>query len=68
MIGAPCQLCRANVETYQSEMNKKQGAKFANPVAYYSQLISIVYGGSAKEVMLDGHLIQRKKLKDIAAK
>jgi heterodisulfide reductase subunit B2 len=68
MIVTPCQLCQANVEIYQSEINKKQGTKFAIPMVYYSQLMSVAYGGSAKEVVLDGHVIQPKKLKDIAGK
>jgi len=35
MIVTPCQLCQANVEIYQSEINKKQGTQFAMPVVYY---------------------------------
>ncbi|OIR14541.1 hypothetical protein GALL_43420 [mine drainage metagenome] len=68
MIGTPCQLYRASVEICQLEINKEQGTKFAIPVACYSQIMSVACGGSAKEVVLDGHVIQRKKLKDIAAK
>ena len=68
MIVTPCQLCQANVEIYQSEINKKQGTKFAIPVVYYSQLMSVAYGGSAKQAGLDGHVIQPKKLQDIAGK
>lgn len=68
MIVTPCQLCQANVEVYQSEINKKQGTQFAMPVVYYSQLMSVAYGGSAKQAGLDGHLIQPKKLQDLAAK
>lgn len=53
---------------FASLKSKKQGTKFAIPVVYYSQLISVAYGGSAKEVVLDGHVIHPKKLKDIAGK
>ena len=66
MIVTPCQLCQANVEIYQSEINKKQGTKFAMPVVYYSQLMTVAYGGGAKQAGLDGHIIQPKKLQDIA--
>ena len=31
MIVTPCQLCQANVEVYQSEINRKQGTKFSMP-------------------------------------
>ncbi len=68
MIATPCQLCQANVEVYQSEINKKQGTKFAMPVVYYSQLMSVAYGGSAKAAGLDGQLIKADKLVAIAAK
>ena len=40
MIVTPCQLCQANVEIYQFEINQKQGTKFAMPVVYYSQLMT----------------------------
>lgn len=66
MIVTPCQLCQANVEIYQSEINKKQGTRFAMPVVYYSQLMTVAYGGSLKQAGLDGHVIQPKKLQDIA--
>jgi len=68
MIVMPCQLYQANVEIYQSEINKKQGTKFSIPVVYFSRLMSVAYGGSVKQADLDGHVIQPKKLKDIAGK
>ena len=68
MIVTPCQLCQANVEVYQSEINKKQGTSFNIPVVYYTQLMSVAYGGSAKEAGLDGQLIKAGKLEAIAAK
>lgn len=68
MIVTPCQLCQANVEVYQSEINKKKGTNLAMPVVYYSQLMTVAYGGSLKEAGLDGHVIQPKKLQEIAGK
>lgn len=59
MIVTPCLLRQANVEIYQSEIYKKQGAKFGIPMVYYSQLMSAAYGGSAKEVVLDGMSFSR---------
>ena len=58
----------ANVEVYQSEINRKQGTKLNMPVLYYSQLMTVAYGGTAKEAGLDGHIIQQKKLQEIAVK
>lgn len=68
MIVTPCPLCQANVEIYQSEINKKQGTKFNMPVLYYSQLMTVAYGGRAKEAGLDGQVITAKKLEEIAVK
>jgi heterodisulfide reductase subunit B len=68
MIVTPCQLCQANVEIYQSEINKKHGTKLTMPVVYYTQLMSVAYGGSAKQAGLDGQLIRAEKLEGIANK
>jgi len=62
MIVTPCQLCQANVEIYQSEINKKHGTKLNMPVVYYSQLMTVAYGGSAADAGLDGQLIKADKL------
>jgi heterodisulfide reductase subunit A-like polyferredoxin len=66
MIVTPCQLCQANVEIYQSEINKKKGTKLATPVVYYSQLMTVAYGGSLEDAGLDGHVIQQDGLQQIA--
>jgi len=68
MIVTPCPLCQANVEIYQSEINRKQGTKFNMPVLYYSQLMTVAYGGSAKQAGLDGQVIRARKLEEIAVK
>ncbi len=68
MIVTPCPLCQANVEVYQSEINRKQGTKLNMPVLYYSQLMTVAYGGSVKQAGLDGHLIQPTRLQEIASK
>lgn len=66
MIVTPCPLCQANVEVYQSEINKKQGTSFSMPVLYYSQLLTIAYGSTAAEAGLNGQVIRATKLEDIA--
>jgi heterodisulfide reductase subunit B len=49
MIVAPCQLCQANVEVYQSEINKKQGTKLNMPVVYYSQPMIVACGAASRK-------------------
>ena len=66
MIVTPCPLCQTNVEVYQAEINRKQGTKLAMPVSYYSQLMTVAYGGTLKEAGLDGHVTQPTKLQALA--
>jgi heterodisulfide reductase subunit B len=68
MIVTPCPLCQANVEVYQSEINRRHGTRLEMPVTYYSQLMTVAYGGSVKDAGLDGHLIQPTKLQALAQK
>jgi heterodisulfide reductase subunit B len=67
MIVTPCPLCQANVEIYQEEINRRHGTKLNMPVIYYSQLMTIAYGGDAKEAGLDGQMIRAPQLEEIAA-
>jgi heterodisulfide reductase subunit B len=53
---------------YQGQINKKYGTKFKIPVVYYSQLMAVAYGATAKEAALDGNIIRATQLEEIAAK
>ena len=66
IIVTPCPVCQMNVEVYQDNINKTYGTKFAMPVVYYSQLMSVAYGDTAKQAGLDGQVIRAKKLEEIA--
>ncbi|MDH3640183.1 MAG: CoB--CoM heterodisulfide reductase iron-sulfur subunit B family protein [Gammaproteobacteria bacterium] len=68
MIVTPCPVCQMNVEIYQDQINKRHGTKFKMPVTYYSQLLTVAYGGNAKQAGLDGQVIRAKKLEEIAAR
>ena len=68
MIVTPCPVCQMNTEAYQEQINQKYGTKFNIPSVYYSTLMSVAYGSSAKEAALDGQIIRAKQLEDIAAK
>lgn len=68
MIVTPCPVCQMNVEVYQGQINKKYGTKFDIPVTYYSQLMAVAYGASAKEAGLNGNIVKATKLEQIAAK
>ncbi|HHB12304.1 MAG TPA: heterodisulfide reductase [Chromatiales bacterium] len=68
MIVTPCPVCQMNVEVYQDQINQKYGTKFHIPVVYYSTLMAVAYGKSAKEAGLDGHIVPAKQLEEIASK
>ena len=68
MIVTPCPVCQMNVEVYQDHINQRYGTRFEMPVVYYSTLMSVAYGKSAKEAGLDGQVIRAKKLEDIAGR
>lgn len=68
MIVTPCPVCQMNTEAYQEQINQKYGTKFNIPSVYYSTLMSVAYGNSAKEAALDGQIIRAKQLEEIAAK
>jgi len=68
MIVTPCPVCQMNVEVYQGQINKTYNTKFNIPVVYYSTLMSVAFGRSAKDAALDGQMIPAKKLEQIAGK
>jgi heterodisulfide reductase subunit B2 len=68
MIVTPCPVCQMNVEVYQDQINATYGTKFNIPVTYYSTLMAVAYGATAKEAALDGQVIRAKQLEAIAAK
>jgi heterodisulfide reductase subunit B len=68
MIVTPCPVCQMNVEVYQDHINQKYGTKFKMPVVYYSTLMSVAFGRSAKEAALNGQIIRAKPLEDLAGK
>jgi len=68
MVVTPCPVCQMNTEVYQDQINAKYGTKFKMPMVYYSQLMSIAYGNSAKDAALDGQVIRAEKPEMIAGK
>lgn len=57
-----------NVEVYQDDINATCGTKFRTPVVYFSTLMVVAYGRSAKDAALNGQIIPAKQLDALAAK
>jgi len=68
MIVTPCPVCQMNVEIYQAQINQRHNTRFKMPVVYYSQLMDVAFGRSAKDSALDQQVIKASKLEDIANK
>ena len=68
LIVTPCPVCQMNVEVYQDRINQTYGTQFKMPVVYYSTLMAVAYGRSAKDAALNGQVIPAKKLEAIAGK
>jgi heterodisulfide reductase subunit B len=68
MIVTPCPVCQMNVEVYQDQINQTYGTKFKMPVVYYSTLMAVAFGKSAKQAALDGQVIRAKQLEDLASR
>lgn len=57
VIIAACPLCEMNVEAYQSRVNKEYGTDFHIPVMYFTQLLGLALGISAKDLALDKQVV-----------
>ena len=68
MLVTPCPVCQMNTEVYQSFINKKYGTNFNMPSVYYSTIMSVAFGKTAKEAALDGQMIRAKQLEEVAGR
>ncbi len=68
MIVTPCPVCQMNVEVYQDHINQTYGTQFKMPVVYYSTLMSVAFGRSAKDAALQGQIIRAKPLEELASR
>jgi heterodisulfide reductase subunit B len=68
LIVTPCPVCQMNVEVYQDHINQRYGTRFSMPVVYYSTLMAVAFGKSAKQAALDGQVIRARQLEDLAAR
>jgi heterodisulfide reductase subunit B2 len=52
----------------RGQINAPYGTKFKIPVVYYSTLMAVAYGRSAKDAALNGQVIPAKQLEALAGK
>ena len=57
-IAVACPLCHANLDTRQEDVNKKFNTNFKIPIFYFTQLIGLSLGMSARSLALYRHLTE----------
>lgn len=68
MLVTPCPVCQMNVEAYQGQINAQHNTQFNMPVVYYSTMMSVAFGKTAKQSALGGQIIKAKQLEEIVAR
>jgi len=57
-----CPMCHSNLDTRQSQINRRYGTDFHLPILYFTQLVGLAMGRGVKELLLDRHLTSTLKL------
>jgi len=65
-IVVACQLCQSNLDMRQPQVNRRYKTDFDLPVLYFTQLVGLALGISAKELGMDKLVVSPSKL--LAAK
>ena len=54
-VVAACPMCHSNLDAHQNEMGAKYEDGVGLPVLYFTQLLGLALGFSAKQLLLDKH-------------
>jgi heterodisulfide reductase subunit B len=60
-IVSACPLCQANLDVYQSRINKKFKTKFNIPVLFFTQLMGVALGIDSKTLGLEKSIVSTQK-------
>jgi heterodisulfide reductase subunit B len=61
-IVSACPLCQANLDVYQSRINKKFKTKFNIPVLFFTQLMGVALGIDSKALGLEKCIVSAQKV------
>jgi heterodisulfide reductase subunit B len=61
IVSTICPLCQFNLDTFQDEAGKKYG-EISMPVVYFTQLLGLAFGFSAKELGLERNIVAAKQM------
>ncbi len=62
LIVALCPMCQFNLDAYQESVNKKYGSSYDLPILYFTQMIGLALGMSAKRLGIGKELVSAKKV------
>ena len=61
IVSTICPLCQFNLDAFQDEASKKYG-EISMPVVYFTQLLGLAFGFSAKELGLERNIVAAKQV------
>ena len=61
VVSTICPLCQFNLDAFQDEAGKKYG-EVSRPVVYFTQLLGLAFGFSAKELGLERNIVSAKRV------
>ncbi len=56
VIATTCPMCNVNLEVYQHQVNREFGTNYSIPVVYFTQLIGVSLGISARKIGISKNL------------
>jgi heterodisulfide reductase subunit B len=59
-----CPLCQFNLDNYQRTIGDRYDAEYEIPVVYFTQIVGLAMGMTAKELGLDKHAVKADRLLD----
>ncbi|MCX6641224.1 MAG: CoB--CoM heterodisulfide reductase iron-sulfur subunit B family protein [bacterium] len=63
VLATACPLCQMNLESYQSQINKRYNTQHNMPILYFSQLLGLALGVEPAKLGIDTLLVKPRDLK-----